>query len=214
MTQWMCRLKPYLNCEHSYFSNGIQWSAQHMVASKRRVIFPNGSRCFHRWWHHSIYVAQSSMIYGILAFICHHCFHLICFHLSWDTHRPHPWLISTSSAIIHTSHDLGPICGPWHCGRKVENVVEERDNRILKETRCHLETKEVPLKENCIWDDSVLFNVSSLLVLYTWISKKATLVLLEGKYSRSLLLEASSYLPNNHTQFLHWIPWLLTWRAC
>jgi len=43
--------------------------------------------------------------------------------------------VGTSSAdfhklsYIHMSHNLGPICGPYHSGGKVENEVEERDNR-------------------------------------------------------------------------------------
>ena len=32
----------------------------------------------------------------------------------------------------------------------MEDAVEETDNRILKETKCHLETIEVPLTEKCI----------------------------------------------------------------
>src|SRR5882724_11715014 len=50
-------------------------------------------------------------------------------------------------AIIHRSGDLSLTCGTYHCGENVENVVEEMDNRILKETECHSETIEVPLME-------------------------------------------------------------------
>src|SRR5882724_6170202 len=42
-------------------------------------------------------------------------------------------------AIIHRPCDLSLTCGIYHCGENVENVVEEMNNRILKETRCHLE---------------------------------------------------------------------------
>src|SRR5882724_11138576 len=74
------------------------------------------------------------------------------------THRQ-----SVSLDIIHRSRDLGMTCGTHHCGENMENVVEEMDNRILRETRCHL-WKSV-FKEF----DSVRFNVSSLLVLYAQI---------------------------------------------
>jgi len=47
-------------------------------------------------------------------------------------------------AIVHRSHDLGLTCGTYYCREKVEDVVEETDNRILKETECHSETIEVP----------------------------------------------------------------------
>jgi len=57
---------------------------------------------------------------------------------------------SVPLAIVHRSHDLGLTCGIYHCGENVENVVEETDNRILKETECPSETIEVPLMEKCI----------------------------------------------------------------
>jgi len=66
-------------------------------------------------------------------------------------------------AIVHRSCDLSLTCGTYHCGDKLENVVEEMKNRILKETRCH-SWKSV-FKEF----DLVRFNLSSLLVLYTQI---------------------------------------------
>ena len=53
-------------------------------------------------------------------------------------------------AIVHGSHDLGPTCGTYHCREKIETAVEEMDNRILKETECHLETIEVPHMEKGI----------------------------------------------------------------
>src|SRR5882724_4096008 len=56
----------------------------------------------------------------------------------------------TLLAIIHRAHDLGLTCGTYHCGENVENAVGETDNRILKETKCHSETIEVPLMEKCI----------------------------------------------------------------
>src|SRR5882724_13218755 len=53
-------------------------------------------------------------------------------------------------AIVHGSRDLVPTCGTYYCGRNMEDAVEETDNRILKETKCHSETIEVPLMEKCI----------------------------------------------------------------
>src|SRR5882724_10740284 len=47
-------------------------------------------------------------------------------------------------AIVHGSRNLGLTCGTYHCGENMEDVVEEMDNRILKETECHSETIEVP----------------------------------------------------------------------
>jgi len=38
------------------------------------------------------------------------------------------WGMRMSSA----SHDLSLMCSPYYCGEKVENVVEERDNRNPK----------------------------------------------------------------------------------
>ena len=119
--------------------------------------------------------------------ICYYYFHLICFCPSWHTHGPHPWLISTSSAITHTSHDLSPICGPYHCGGKVDNAVEEKDNRYPKGDKMPLIITCIfmeccptvgghPLHHPClhrckwcqspwghIWQPSVLFKMSPLL---------------------------------------------------
>src|SRR5882724_11964250 len=52
-------------------------------------------------------------------------------------------------AIFHGSHDLGLTCGTYYCRDYMEDAVGETDNRILKETKCHLETIEVPLMEKC-----------------------------------------------------------------
>jgi len=50
------------------------------------------------------------------------------------------------------------------------DAVEETNNRDPKGDKCHLETIEVPLMENVFEEfDSVRFNVSFLLVLYTQI---------------------------------------------
>src|SRR5882724_4743103 len=57
---------------------------------------------------------------------------------------------SVPLAIVHGSRDLGPTCGTYYCGGNMEDVVGEMDNRILKETKCHSETIEVPLMEKCI----------------------------------------------------------------
>jgi len=52
----------------------------------------------------------------------------------------------------------------------VEDVVEEKDNRILKETECHSETIEGPHMKGVFKEfDLVMFNISSLLVLYAQI---------------------------------------------
>ena len=73
---------------------------------------------------------------------------------------------SVPLAIVHRSHDLSPTCGTYHSGN-MENVVEEMDNRILKETECHLETIEVPHMKWVFKEfDLVRFKISSLLVLY------------------------------------------------
>jgi len=70
-------------------------------------------------------------------------------------------------AIIHRSHDLGLTCGTYYCGENMEDVVEEKDNRILKETECHSETIEVPHMKGVFKEfDSVRFKISSHLVLY------------------------------------------------
>jgi len=53
-------------------------------------------------------------------------------------------------AIVHRSRNLSLTCGTYHCRENMENAVEEMDNRILKETKCHSETIEVPLMEKCI----------------------------------------------------------------
>jgi len=77
---------------------------------------------------------------------------------------------------------------------------------ILKETMCHLrKTVFKEMLQFCLMHPPFWFS--------TLKSKKATLIWLEGKYSRSLLWEALSYLLNDHTQFLQWIPQLLTWRG-
>src|SRR5882724_11042636 len=78
---------------------------------------------------------------------------------------------SVPLAIIHGSCDLSPTCGTYYCGRNVEDAVEERDNRILKETKCHSETNrgathgKVYLR-SLIWSGLIS---SSLLVLYAQI---------------------------------------------
>src|SRR5882724_7597843 len=45
---------------------------------------------------------------------------------------------SVPLATMHGSHDLSLTCGTHHCRENSENAVEVMDNRILKETRCHL----------------------------------------------------------------------------
>src|SRR5882724_9062234 len=51
---------------------------------------------------------------------------------------------SVPLAIVHGSRDLSPTCGTYYCGENVEDAVEGKDNRILKETECHSETIDVP----------------------------------------------------------------------
>ena len=53
-------------------------------------------------------------------------------------------------AVDHRSHDLSLTCGTYHCRENMENAVEVMDNRILKETECHLDTMEVALMEKGI----------------------------------------------------------------
>jgi len=64
----------------------------------------------------------------------------------WSHHQ----LISISSAIIHTSHDLGLIFNPYNCGEKMWNEVERETMGSQEKKRCHSETIEVPLVESCI----------------------------------------------------------------
>ena len=102
-------------------------------------------------------------------------------------------------AIIHGYPNLGPTCGTHHCSENVENTVEETDNRILRETKCHSETIKVPLVEKCI-----LRSLIWLCLIYPpfWFSmlksKKATLILLEGNL-RSLSQKGLSYPLSSHT---------------
>jgi len=55
------------------------------------------------------------------------------------THRQHHQLISTSSAVIHTSHDLGPIYSPYHCREKMWNEVESETNEVIRGDKVPLE---------------------------------------------------------------------------
>src|SRR5882724_11471667 len=99
-------------------------------------------------------------------------------------------------AIIHRSRNLSLTCGTYHCGENVENAVEEMDNRILKETRCHSETIKVPLGDNKgatlgkVYLRSLIW--SGLMYPPFWFSmlesKKVKLILLEGNL-RSLSQE-------------------------
>ena len=121
-----------------------------------------------RWWCHSIYVAQTSMIYGILILI--HCSlpssiyfasvqiasvqadHPQTKHtLSWSLWglAHHPWILQPQPNLWHSSM--------WKMQWKGQTI------RILKETRCH--SGKIVFKEL----DLVRFNVSCLLVLYALI---------------------------------------------
>ena len=102
-------------------------------------------------------------------------------------------------AIVHQSHDLGPTCGTHHCGENMENVVEETDNRILEERRCHLETLK-GATHGKVYLRSLIR--SGLMYPPFWFStlesKKAMLILLEGNL-RSLSQKGLSYPTCFHT---------------
>jgi len=106
---------------------------------------------------------------------------------------------SVPLAVVHRSCDLGPTCGTHHCGENVENAVEEMDNRIPRETKCHSETIKVTLMEKCILRSLIW---SGLMYPPFWFSmlesKKAMLILLQGNL-RSLSQKGSSYPPSSHT---------------
>src|SRR5882724_3060032 len=84
---------------------------------------------------------------------------------------------------IHASHDLSPTCGIYHCGRNMENAVEETDNREPKGDK-------VPLRDNKGATHGKLYlrSLIQLGLMYPpfWLSmlksKKAMLILLEGKH--------------------------------
>jgi len=79
-----------------------------------------------RWWHHSIYVAWTSMTYGIHTLIC--CSLPLPIHFASvqiaSIRANHLWTKHTlgwfpqSLDIIHGSHELGLTGGIYHCGRK------------------------------------------------------------------------------------------------
>jgi len=85
-------------------------------------------------------------------------------------------------AIIHGSHELSPTCGTYNCGRNMENVVEETDNKDPKGDK-------VPLgdKRGATHGKLYLRSLIWLGLMYPpfWFSKleskEATLILLEGK---------------------------------
>ena len=110
-----------------------------------------------RQWHHSIYAAQSSTTYGILTLI-HHC-------LLMSNHFASVWIASiqadhlwtrTPSADSHEAWLSSTVSWPqtnlWHLSlwRKCGECGGRETIGTLKETRCHLESIEVPLMENCI----------------------------------------------------------------
>src|SRR5882724_8309788 len=78
---------------------------------------------------------------------------------------------SVPLAIVHGSRDLSPTCGTYYCRRNVEDAVEEMDNRILKETKCHSETNR-GATHGKVYSRSLIQSgliSSSLLVLYAQI---------------------------------------------
>jgi len=93
----------------------------------------------------------------------------------------HPW-----------SHNLSLTCGTYHCGGNVENAVEERDNRDLKETRCH--------SWKIVFKEMIQFGLMHPPFWFSMLeTKKAMLILLEGNIEDHYLKEASSHLLNSHT---------------
>jgi len=99
-----------------------------------------------------------------------------------------------------------------NCGENVESAVEEMDNRILKETKCHSETIEVPLMESVF---KALIQ-SGLMYPPFWFSmlasKKAMLILLKGNLRTFYLKKGLVISLSSHTRFSHWIPQLAIWR--
>jgi len=57
---------------------------------------------FNDLWHHCLHLSSSASILISLPTDLYFC-------PSWPTHITHHWLISTTSAIIYTCHDLGLI---------------------------------------------------------------------------------------------------------
>jgi len=87
-------------------------------------------------------------------------------------------------AIIHTSHDLGLTCGTYCCGGNVEIVGKERDNRESKGDK-------VPLWK-IVFKEMIWFGLRYPPFWFSMLkSKKATLILLEGKYSLGRLIISS-----------------------
>src|SRR5882724_10743642 len=75
---------------------------------------------------------------------------------------------SVPLAIVYGSHDLGTTCGTYYCRRNMEDAVEETDNRILKETKCRLETNRGATHGKVYLRSLIRSGLisSSLLVLY------------------------------------------------
>jgi len=100
----------------------------------------------------TIYVAQSSTIYGILALICHYClclnvcFCLICF---LPSQPPMDHIISSFPQVWPSSTHLRTLA------QFMVPIIRER----RCETRCHLETIGVPLVETVLKHDSVYCRV-------------------------------------------------------
>jgi len=66
------------------------------------------------------------------------------------------------------SHDLNPICGPYHCGGKVENAVEERDNRNPKGDKVPLvETVFKEIIQFCLMPPPFWFSTLKSKIGYT-----------------------------------------------
>ena len=95
-------------------------------------------------WHSSLQ-SMASSLHPSLFLPSNHLLPSDLLPLELTTHRQ-----SVPLAIVHRSCNLSLTCGTHHCGENVENVGEEMDNRILRETKCHLEIIRVPLVEKCI----------------------------------------------------------------
>jgi len=112
------------------------------------------------------------------------------------------------SAIHRWKHRVAT----YHYGGNVENV-EERDNRNPKGDKVPLGDNRGATHGNFYLMRCFVGLMYPPFLFSTLESKQATLIWLEGKYRRSLSQKASSHLLNFHTQFPHWIPWLVIWRA-
>ena len=122
-SQCLNRQDAHLKCQYQYTSLGqaLKSLAQ---PSTSLIVSPHALG----WWHHWIYVAWSSTIYGILTLIHHYyfhptiCFNSICFHLS---HPPANHIISSflqaqpsSTCLMTSAWCMVPIIVERRCGMR------------------------------------------------------------------------------------------------